>query len=71
MDTNALLDLWKTDEFPACDEGMILPKEYLASCGNAVAWVRIDKSITLPAEFNFRFSRYVAHCAKCEKCHEV
>jgi hypothetical protein len=38
MDTNALLDLWKDDEIPACDEGMILAKEYLVSCGNAVQW---------------------------------
>jgi hypothetical protein len=71
MDTNALIAPWKTDEIPACDESMILAQEYLTSCGNAVAWVRIHKSITLRAEFNFRFSRYVAHCAKCEKCHEV
>jgi hypothetical protein len=24
MDTNALLDVWKADEVPACDEGMRL-----------------------------------------------
>lgn len=71
MDTNALLDLWKTDEIPACDVGMILAKEYLTSCVNAVEWGSIAPTTTLRAEFNFRFSRYIAHCEKCEKCEEL
>ncbi len=32
MDAAALMSLWKTDELPACDEGMVLALEFLTSC---------------------------------------
>jgi hypothetical protein len=71
MDAEALLSLLQTEEIPICNEGAELVKGYLASCGNAVRWACIAQTATLRAEFNFRFSRYIAHCEKCEKCNEI
>ncbi len=36
MDAAALMSLWKTDELPACDQGMVLALEFLTSCVEAV-----------------------------------
>jgi hypothetical protein len=36
MDAAALMSLWKTDELPACDEGMVLALEFLTNCVEAV-----------------------------------
>jgi hypothetical protein len=69
-DAEALLSLFYTDEIPTCDEGAELVKGYLASCGNAVRWACIAQTATLRAEFNIRFSRYVAHCETCEICNQ-
>ena len=36
IDRNALLALWKLEDIPACDEGMMLAQVFLESCGEGV-----------------------------------
>jgi hypothetical protein len=36
MDRNALLALWKLEDTPACEEGMMLAQVFLESCGEGV-----------------------------------
>lgn len=45
MDHNELLDLWNTDDFPACEEGMILAQAFLISYGEGVNLLGIEKPV--------------------------
>ena len=64
MDAADLMSLWKTDELPACDEGMVLALEFLTSCVEAV-------ESGDSAEFNMRFNTLFNHQSRCDKCREI
>jgi hypothetical protein len=66
-----LAEYWKIEDIPACDEGMELARLFLESCARAVEVVSFADTLTLRADFHFRFSKYAAHRADCEKCNEV
>jgi hypothetical protein len=64
VDANALLSLWKLDEIPACDEGMVLARQFLESCVMAL-------ESGSSGNFNARFENYERHRGDCDKCNEV
>jgi hypothetical protein len=64
IDPNALLALWKTDVIPACDDGMVLARQFLESCTMALETGNL-------ANFNARFDSYRRHQSSCDKCNEV
>jgi hypothetical protein len=43
IDRNALLALWKLEDIPACDEGMMLAEAFLESCGEGVNRLGIEE----------------------------
>jgi hypothetical protein len=59
-----LLDLWKTKDIPACNDGMALAHEFLKSC---------VRSLDTGNSSNFfaRFENYNRHRNECEKCNGV
>jgi hypothetical protein len=44
MDHNKFLALWKTEDFPACHEGMMLAQAFLTSCGEGVNRLSTEES---------------------------
>jgi hypothetical protein len=64
MMNDILLDLWKTKDIPACDDGMALAHEFLKSCVRSLETVNSSNS-------NARFESYNRHRDSCEKCREV
>jgi len=65
VDAGALLNLWKLEDVPACDEGMELARAFLNSCVKAL------ETVGSSSHFNERFEDYKRHHAECEKCNEV
>jgi hypothetical protein len=61
----SLMDLYKTDEIPACDEDMALAEAFLQSC------VRAIETVGSTSHFNERFADYKRHHIECEKCNEI
>jgi hypothetical protein len=59
-----LVELWKVEDIPACEEGMKLAHAFLKSCVSA-----LDSGN--PANFNARFESYMRHRYLCEKCEEI
>jgi hypothetical protein len=70
IDRNALLNLWRLEDIPACDEGMQLARSFLISAGEAVSMVDIHDPEHLRMEFNVQYDAFVRHCAECPKCNE-
>ena len=64
MTQDILVELWKIEDIPACDDGMGLGHEFLKSCVTA-----LDTGSS--ANFNARFENYNRHRKECEKCNDV
>jgi hypothetical protein len=59
-----VVELWKIEDIPACDNGMALAHAFLKSCVSAL-------TSSNPANFNARFESYMRHRNSCEKCEEL
>jgi hypothetical protein len=70
MDRDALLNLWRLEDIPACDEGLRLARSFLISAGEAVSQVNVNDPEHLRMEFNVQYDAFVRHCAECPKCNE-
>lgn len=59
MTQEILVELWKIEDIPACDDGMVLAHEFLKSCVSALTSGN-------PANFHARFENYMRHsiCVK-------
>jgi hypothetical protein len=66
VDRKALLALWKTDEVPACDEGMELARPFLETCGRALESTE-DEQFSIVQ----RWRAFFRHRSACDKCNEV
>jgi hypothetical protein len=76
MHNDAFLDLWSTDEIPACETGMKLLRVVYDSEDQAVFWntlrlyaggVSRSSELRNPAAWE----AYTEHCGACDKCNEV
>jgi predicted secreted protein len=50
---------------------MELARSFLEACSDAVDKVGTAETVTLRADFNFRYSKFAAHYASCPKCGEA
>jgi hypothetical protein len=64
MTEEILIELWKIEDIPACDDGMILAHAFLKSCVSALQ--SYDSS-----NFNARFNTFIQHRSDCDKCNAV
>jgi hypothetical protein len=64
MTQEILVELWKVEDVPACDDGMTLAHAFLKICVSALTSGN-------PANFNARFESYIRHRDQCEKCEEL
>jgi hypothetical protein len=71
MDHNKLLALWSTDDFPACDEGMMLAQAYLISCGEAVNRLGTEEPSDRISDIQACYMALVEHGEGCDSCNEV
>jgi hypothetical protein len=76
MHNDAFLDLWSTDEIPACDIGMKLLKVAYDNEDQVVFWdalrlyaggVSSSSGLRDPAAWE----AYMEHCDNCADCNEV
>jgi hypothetical protein len=51
IDRNALLNLWRLEELPACDKGMEHARAFLTSAGEAVSGIESHEPGLLLREF--------------------
>jgi hypothetical protein len=64
IDPVALRALWKADDIPACNEGMVLARQFMESCTLALETGN-------SANFSARFDSYRRHQNECGMCHDV
>jgi hypothetical protein len=64
MTEEILIELWKIEDIPTCDDGMPLAHAFLKSCISALESGDSHN-------FNARFETYIRHRTDCEKCHEI
>jgi hypothetical protein len=70
MDPKALLDVWKMDEVPACDDGMKLAQAFLISCGRAVERLGFEEPADRLTEMTAAYMALVEHGDGCDACNE-
>jgi hypothetical protein len=71
MDDKALLALWKTDDMPACPEGMMLARAFLISCGEGVNRLGTEEPSDRITDMTACYMALVEHDDGCDNCHEV
>jgi hypothetical protein len=71
MDPKALLDFWKLDEIPACNEGMMLAQTFLISCGRAVDCLGVEEPSDRITDLTACYMALVEHGDGCDSCNEV
>jgi hypothetical protein len=71
IDKNALLGLFpKLHDIPACGEGMELAKQFLESCGDAIAQIEEEDEVALRFRFVSCWNAFARHRYKCDVCNE-
>ena len=68
IDRNALLALWKLEDIPACDEGIMWAEVILESCGEGVNRLGIEEPADRIANITARYMALVEHGGDCDKC---
>jgi hypothetical protein len=71
IDRNALLALWKLEDIPACDEGMMLAQVFLESCGEGVNRLGIEEPADRIADITACYMALVEHGGDCDKCNDL
>jgi hypothetical protein len=71
MDPKALLGLWKLDEIPACNEGMVLAQAFVVSCGRAVDGLGVEEPSDRITDMNTCYTALVEDGDGCDKCNEA
>jgi hypothetical protein len=71
IDPDALLNLWSLEEMPACDEGMMLARAFLESCGQGVARIGAEEAAYRLTDITDTYTMLVEHVSHCEKCRET
>ena len=64
MTEEILVELWKIEDIPACDDGMALAHAFPKSCVSALESGDSHN-------FNARFNTYRQHHTDCDKCNEI
>ena len=64
MTEEILVELWKIEDIPACDDGMVMAHAFLKSCVTALETGN-------SSNFNARFESYNRHRNECDKCNEI
>jgi hypothetical protein len=71
MDHNKLLALWNTDDFPACEEGMMRAQVYLISCGEGVNRLGTEEPLDGLNDIQACYMALTEHGENCESSNEV
>jgi hypothetical protein len=71
MDHNKLLALWNTDDFPTCEEGMMLARAFLISCGEGVNRLGTEEPADRITDMTACYMALVEHGEGCDNCNEV
>jgi hypothetical protein len=71
MDSTALLDVWKMNEIPACDEGMKLARVFLVSCGRALDRLGFEEPADRITEITSTYMALVEHGDGCDTCNDA
>jgi hypothetical protein len=70
MNHKKLLDLWETDEMPACEEGMRLAQAFLVAAGEGVDRLGVEAPEDRLTELNAAYMALVEHGNGCDDCNE-
>jgi hypothetical protein len=71
MNIEALLNLWNTDDFPACPEGMELARTFLIGCGQGVTLLGTEDPSDRITEITEAYATMVDHAGLCDDCKGV
>jgi hypothetical protein len=71
MDNKALLALWKLEEMPACEEGIMLAQAFLISCGEGVNRLGTEEPSDRITDLTACYMALVEHGEGCDNCSEV
>ena len=70
MDRNALLALWKLEDMPACDDGMMLAQVFLESCGEGVNKLGTEDPSDRISDMTNCYMAMVEHGMDCDNYNE-
>jgi hypothetical protein len=71
MDHQNLLNLWKLEDMPACEEGMELARMFLITAGEGVDKLGTEEPADRITEINAAYMAMVNHGIGCDNCKEV
>lgn len=71
MDKEAFLNLWSTEELPACEAGMELARTFVVTAAEGVDKLGTEEPEDRLAQITQAYMTMVNHGIDCDNCNEV